>query len=195
LPTRRIVLAAPLLLAAAPEHVPEPRGIWRGPVHGPVPATLSGAVVLDTPALRRLIATHHPVLIDVARAQVRPPHMAPDMPWLPLPHRDIPGSVWLPGAGKGDPPAGLVEAYRARLAALTGGDRDRWVVVYCHPRCWESWNAAKRAVLFGHRHVAWYPGGIEAWQAARLPTQIARPESLGGGAAPANPGVTASDPP
>jgi rhodanese-related sulfurtransferase len=29
-----------------------------------------------------------------------------------------------------------------------------------------SWNATRRAALYGYRHVAWYPEGTDGWTAA-----------------------------
>ena len=46
-------------------------------------------------------------------------------------------------------------------------------MLYCHPQCWASWNAAKRAISYGYRKVYWYPDGIEGWEKAGLPTASA----------------------
>jgi len=35
--------------------------------------------------------------------------------------------------------------------------------------CWESYNAALRALRLGYREVYWYRGGVASWQAAGLP--------------------------
>jgi len=150
------------LIAATPGHVPEPQGFWQGPMRGYTPNTVQGATVIDTAALPKLIENQKPVLIDVALADRKPPSMAPDAPWLPL-HRSIPGAVWMPGAGdSGDPR--FADAFKARIAELTGGDPGRPVVAFCHPECWGSWNAAKRLVGLGYAHVYWYPDGVEGWQ-------------------------------
>ncbi|MGO9235317.1 MAG: rhodanese-like domain-containing protein [Methylocella sp.] len=65
---------------------------------------------------------------------------------------------------------------RERLKTLTGSDLGRPIVFYCHPMCWASWNAAKRAMSFGYRKVIWYPDGAEGWQAAGHPLVIAHEE-------------------
>jgi rhodanese-related sulfurtransferase len=45
------------------------------------------------------------------------------------------------------------------------------VVFYCvGSQSWHSVNAAMRAVRAGYTNVMWYRGGIQAWQAAGLPT-------------------------
>jgi PQQ-dependent catabolism-associated CXXCW motif protein len=165
------VLAACLLLGAAgPEAAPEPPGLWSGPMQGPVPATLAGAVVLSTAQAAAAYLTEHKALpIDVAAAPLRPPAMARDMPWLPSPRQDIPGSLWLPDAGAAVLRADRASAFLAAVARGTGGDPQRYLMVYCHPGCWGSWNAARRLVQAGFRHVAWFPGGLEGWSGADLP--------------------------
>ena len=171
-----LAAAASAPAAAAPEHVPEPHGYWLGPIHGPVPATIAGGTVLDTAGLAHLLAGGGVVLLDVAEASHRPAGLPAGTLWLPPPHRDIPGSVWIPDVGRGVISPHFAAWFRARLAALTGGDRDRRVVVYCHPNCWMSWNAARRAIKDGYRAVSWYPGGVEGWERAGHQTAAAKPE-------------------
>ena len=86
--------------------------------------------------------------------------------WLLPPHRDIPGSVWIPDVGKAALTAAEDAAFRAKLRALTGGDVNKPVIVYCHHACWLSWNAAKRTIADGYKQVFWYPDGVEGWMAA-----------------------------
>lgn len=133
--------------------------------------------MIDAQELEALLkADPAPVVIDSSNAPTRPPGMASDAPWLPLPHEAIPGSLWIPGIGH----AGIQEAtddyFRERLADSSGGDRDRPVVLYCHERCWLSWNAARRAIDYGYRNVYWFPDGIEGWRAAGRETQVVRAE-------------------
>jgi PQQ-dependent catabolism-associated CXXCW motif protein len=98
--------------------------------------------------------------------------------WLPPPHPLIPGSLWIAGLGAGTLDETTETLYRQRLAQATTNDLDRPVVLYCHERCWLSWNAAKRAIRYGYRNVYWFPDGIEGWRAAGLPTQNAPSERL-----------------
>jgi PQQ-dependent catabolism-associated CXXCW motif protein len=159
------------------DAVPEPAGYWSGPMNGPVPASLAGGKVIGARELATLLtADPAPVVIDSSNAQARPAGMASDAPWLPLPHEGIPGSLWIPGIGH----AGIREAtddyFRERLAGSSGGDRDHPIVLYCHERCWLSWNAARRAIGYGYRHVYWFTEGIEGWRAAGLDTGIIEPE-------------------
>ncbi len=155
--------------------VPEPAGYWTGPMGGPVPATIAGGRVIDTARLAGLIAKGNPVLVDVGPMPHKPDNFAADA-WAPPPHRTIPGSIWLPGAGAGDLPPQRDVWYRSWLQALTGGNPTRPLVVFCHPDCWGSWNAARRAIRYGYANVLWYEEGIEGWQDSGRETQEVQPE-------------------
>ncbi len=153
-----------LALLAGMAAVPEPPGFRLNEYNAPVPDSLRGATVLHGGALPAFIATAHPVLIDVLPAPRRPDGMAAGMPWLPLPHQNIPGSVWLPDVGRGEIDTTLAAFFAARLAALTARDFAKPLVFYCRASCWMSWNAAKRAFSLGYTRVIWYPDGVEGWQ-------------------------------
>jgi PQQ-dependent catabolism-associated CXXCW motif protein len=184
------VLCVSTVTAAAQPPVSEPDGYWTGPVNDPVPSTLKGAKVIHTAELAQLIRRQggSAVIVDVSNAPRRPENLPDTTQWLPVPHRALPGAVWIPGAGLGDIPASIDAFFRKRLAEVSGADLHRTLVVYCHERCWLSWNAARRAVQYGYRNVYWYPDGIEGWRAARQPTAIIEPETppeARGGAPPA----------
>jgi PQQ-dependent catabolism-associated CXXCW motif protein len=170
-------LAFIALTVAASVEVPEPQGYWMGQMHADVPATLSGARVLDTQALAKLLEQGKPVLIDAADMPRQPENLAPAAIWKPMPHQNIAGSVWLPGIGAGKIAPELDAFYQQRLMRLTANDRNRQIVLYCHPMCWASWNAAKRALSYGYRNVAWFPGGAEGWQEAGHSLVTAEPEA------------------
>jgi PQQ-dependent catabolism-associated CXXCW motif protein len=142
---------------------------------GSVPASIAGGEVIDSAGLIALIGEENPVLIDVGPQPHKPDDIAAEQ-WNPPPHRTIPGSVWLPGVGAGELAPKIDAWYRTRLDALTGGDDVKPLVIFCHPDCWGSWNAAKRAILYGYRAVHWYEEGIEGWQDAGQPTQAVQPE-------------------
>ncbi len=159
-------LAFTAFLIAAGPATEEPPGPWTGDPHAPLPASIAGGGVIHTDALRALIASGTPLLLDVAARAERPEGLAPGNAWLPPAHRDIAGSVWLPGFGRGVLAAGEADGFQARVAALANGDHDRTIVVYCHERCWLSWNAARRLIDAGWHHVLWYPEGVEGWEGA-----------------------------
>ena len=150
--------------AVAPGHVAEPPGLYQGAMHGYTPNTVSGGSVIDTGALAKLIDTQHPLLLDVAEKDRKPPLMSKDTPWLPT-HRSIPGAVFLEGGGKGSGEAAYADAFKTRVATLTRGDLAKPIVTFCHPDCWGSYNAAKRLVGLGYTRVFWYRDGTEGWQA------------------------------
>jgi sulfur-oxidizing protein SoxY len=155
----------------APESsVAEPKDFWLGAVNGPVPSTLSGGTVIRAKDLAALLKQRQAVVVDVSNSQQRPEKLAPQAVWMPPPHPVIPGSLWVAGAGAGAIDASVEKTYRQRLAEATSNDLDRPVVVYCHERCWLSWNAAKRAIRYGYRKVYWFADGIEGWRAAGFET-------------------------
>lgn len=158
---------------------PEPGGFWTGNVNDPVPATIKGGKVIHTQDLAALLKEKRDaVIVDVSNAPRRPENLPASTAWLPVPHPAIPGAIWIPGAGLGAPPAGMDEYFRNRLAAATGNDLQRPLVLYCHERCWLGWNGAKRALQYGYRNVYWFPDGIEGWRKAKLPTAVVQPEPV-----------------
>jgi PQQ-dependent catabolism-associated CXXCW motif protein len=160
--------------AAAPA-VPEPAGYRTDRYRAPVPATLAGATVVTTEALRGLIAAARPVLVDVLPKARKPKDRAADQLWVEPPRENIPGSVWLPNVGYGELSAEFARYFRDQLEQLTGGDKERPVVFYCDPNCWMSWNAAKRAMAeLGYRKVYWYPEGVQGWKKAGQQVAAAR---------------------
>jgi PQQ-dependent catabolism-associated CXXCW motif protein len=168
--------AAGLLLAS----VPEPSGYWTGDIGAPVPASLRGGKVIQALQVSKLLEAGDVVIVDVSNEPRRPDHLAPGAPWLPPVHRAIPGAMWLPGVGLGNPPEALIAFFQRKLAEATSQDFSRPIVVYCHQRCWLSWNAAKRAISFGYRNVSWLPEGIEGWKAEGLSTLDAAPQQPDG---------------
>jgi PQQ-dependent catabolism-associated CXXCW motif protein len=183
----------PLLLlvaafAAFSDDVQEPAGFWTGPINSPVPATIAGGKVVNAQELADLLKqTRSLVVIDVSNEPKRPAGMAPDAPWLPLPQEVIPGSAWLPGTGMGEIAAETDAFFREHLSRETGGGLDHPVVIYCHERCWLSWNAAKRAITYGYRRVHWFPEGIEGWRAAGYKTVVAKPRTAASERSPSEP--------
>ena len=154
----------------------EPPSYWLGVLHGEVPATLSGAQVIRTEALAELLRGGGIISIDAASVPLRPYNLPNDAIWKPVPHENIAGTIWIPGIGEGNIQRDMEAFFRERLKTLTGSDLGRPIVFYCHPMCWASWNAAKRAMSFGYRKVIWYPDGAEGWQAAGHPLVIAHEE-------------------
>jgi PQQ-dependent catabolism-associated CXXCW motif protein len=141
----------------------------------PEPTTLPGGQVLDTEAVRALWARHAAAFIDVLPAPPRPAGLPPGTLWQNRPRRDIPGSLWLANTGYPALAPGLATYFAAGLAGASHGARDAVLVFYCRAHCRQSWNAAERAIALGYTHVAWYPGGTDAWAAAGLPLEPRMP--------------------
>ena len=81
---------------------PEPQGYRMDDYRAPTPATVAGGTALDTAAARRLWDDGGAVWIDVLAAPQRPANLPASAVWLPVPRRDIPGSLWLPDVGRGE---------------------------------------------------------------------------------------------
>jgi rhodanese-related sulfurtransferase len=84
--------------------------------------------------------------------------------------RAIPGTVWVsPAAIRPNASAGAIETFRQQLEHLTGGDRQREIVVI-------PWNIetagqqplADLTASLGYNKVYSYPEGLEAWIARGL---------------------------
>ena len=165
-----------LLSATLPRAQPaEPESYRMDDYRSPTPETVIGGVVLNTDSAHKLWAKENAVWIDVLPAQRRPANLPPSALWMPLPHRDIPGSVWLPEIGRGALSPQLEAYFRDHLAAATKGRHDAPVVFYCLADCWMSRNAAKRAALWGYTRVYWYRDGTDGWEAAKFPMESAEP--------------------
>jgi PQQ-dependent catabolism-associated CXXCW motif protein len=174
-PLALVLIALVLIAFLAGGAVPVPEGYRLDDYHAPVPDRVPGGTVLDLPALQHLIAASHPLLIDVLPAPRKPQGMKPSMLWLPPPHLDLPGSIWIPDAGRGALAPSFEAWLRATLARLTKGDITAPMVFYCQAECWMSWNAAKRVASWGYRRVYWYPDGVDGWKKAGLPLAPATP--------------------
>src|SRR4029077_1653866 len=153
----------------------EPQGYRMDDYRTPTPETVAGGVVLDTDAAYELWKGGSAGWIDVLPAPRRPANLPISAIWMPVPHRDIPDSLWLPDIGRGALSPELETYFRGHLEAATRGQRDTAVVFYCLADCWMSWNAAKRAAAWGYTRVYWYPDGTDGWDAAKLPMQNAEP--------------------
>jgi len=164
---RALLLTTPLLVAAGGTLVEDERA--------PVPESVPGARTIDTVEAARLFEHGNAVWIDVLPAPRRPEGVPPGALWRPSPRMGIPGSLWLPEAGRGALAPETEAWFRATLARATGGDPDRPIVFYCLADCWMSWNAAKRAAAWGYRNVLWYRDGTDGWEEEALPTEELHP--------------------
>jgi PQQ-dependent catabolism-associated CXXCW motif protein len=125
------------------------------------PSSIPGGRRVVTAEVLKLLNTEA-ILIDVLRDNTGG-------------HRTIPGAIYIPGAGDAGNFRDHIQRRLAQvLAQLTSQDANRELVFFClGAQCWESYNAALRAIQLGYRNVLWYRGGLQSWGAAKLPLQAA----------------------
>ncbi|MGC2856924.1 PQQ-dependent catabolism-associated CXXCW motif protein [Novispirillum sp. DQ9] len=172
---RPLLLAALAVLLAAPaEAVEPPDGFRQPPYRGRTPDHAPGAVTVETEAVMRLRRAGA-VLIDVTPLTLGTYGALKDR-WIETaPHETLPDAHWLPNVGLAAPPPAVEAWFRATLEALTGGDRSRPLVFFCQADCWMSWNAARRAALWGYAAVHWYRDDLDAWRLSLEPMPPGRP--------------------
>ncbi|MBR0754788.1 PQQ-dependent catabolism-associated CXXCW motif protein [Bradyrhizobium jicamae] len=175
-----VVALVAAMPACAQDKPDEPADYRTENYRAPVPATLAGARVLTTEDAEAIWRAKSGVFIDVLPRAPKPANLPAGTVWRDKPRHNIPGSIWLPDTGYGKLAAGTEDYFRQGLAHATGGNTAALVVIYCQENCWMSWNAAKRALSYGYRNVAWYPDGTEGWEWANLPLADAQPQPHAG---------------
>lgn len=169
------ILALLLPAAALAQAVAEPEDYETEHYRGPVPASLAGATVVDTRAAFALWKTGRVVFVDVLPRAPKPDNLPEGTIWREQPRESIPGAIWLPNVGYGML-AEVTETYfRNGLNAATAGDMSQPLVFFCLSECWMSWNAAKRALEYGHERVFWFPEGTDGWSFEDYPTAKLEP--------------------
>lgn len=163
---------------AGPAEAPpaEPDGYRFEPYRAPTPATLKGARVISSQEAEILWRDKAAVFVDVLPRPPRPAGLPAGTVWRDPPHDTIAGAHWLPNVGFGALSTDTEGYFRAGLAALTEGNHNRLIVIFCLKDCWMSWNAAKRALALGYTHVLWYPEGTDGWAQAGHPLESRDPE-------------------
>jgi rhodanese-related sulfurtransferase len=131
-------------------------------MHGPTPASIPGGQVITTQGLLELAQSGRvpfAVFDTLGGAET------------------LPGAI--PAAWASQPGSFNDQLQRQLVQALqqrTAGKKEMPLVFYClSDQCWNSYNAALRAINAGYTNVLWYRGGITAWKAAGLPTQRGNP--------------------
>ncbi|MDX2258526.1 MAG: rhodanese-like domain-containing protein [Hyphomicrobiaceae bacterium] len=149
---------------AEPRHFDPATGYRISQYRAPTPAEVPGGTRIGIDELDALVAEGEAVLVDVMPAIGGGYDPASGVWRLARAHAHIAGSTWLPDVGKGMLDGNLERYFRDCLSALTGGQKERALVVYCQSDCWMGWNAAKRAASYGYRRIYWYPDGIDGWR-------------------------------
>src|SRR5262252_6340936 len=170
-----LVVALIALSAASVSAEPsEPDTYRTDDYRAPTPETLRGARVAST-AVAAALWRQGAAFVDVLPRAPRPANLPVGTLWRDRPHRNIPGSVWLPDTGYGALAPVTERYFEAGLRQATGGDLGRPLVIYCQRACWMSWNAARRAVAMGYTVAVWYRDGTDGWEEAKLPFAEASP--------------------
>ncbi len=171
------LLAAVLLLAGAAlaETAPEPAGYRMDEYRAPVPQTLAGATVLGAEDAHLLWSEGRAAFIDVLPQAPRPVNLPEGTIWRDKPRDSIPGATWLPNTGYGAIAEPTAAYFRDGIAAATGGDPAHPLVFFCLENCWMSWNAARRAIEWGHTAVHWLPEGTDGWARQGYPLERVAP--------------------
>ena len=154
---------------------PEPESYRLEDYRSPTPATLRGARVIETRQAAALWKTGSAVFVDVLPRPPKPANLPPGTIWRDPLHDSLPGAVWLPNTGYGALSPDTESYFRRGLNDATKGDLEKPIVVFCQRNCWMSWNAAKRALDYGYRHVSWFPDGTDGWSEAGLPLRPIEP--------------------
>ena len=141
------LFAVPVLARGAGEGdaPPEPQGYRLDDYRAPTPAALTGAVTVADEEAMALWKSGEAIFIDVMPRPVRPPNLPEGTIWRQPERRNIPGSAWLSNTGYGVLNAPATAYFADSLHRLTGGGKDRPLLIYCLKNCWMSWNAARRA--------------------------------------------------
>ena len=157
------------------DNVAEPDDYRMSDYRSPVPATLQGATVVDVLDAKTLHENGVTIFIDVLPAQRKPEGLQETDIWLPKPHKNIPGSAWLPDVGFGVISDAMEDYFKTNLQDLTNDNKSKNILIYCRADCWMSWNAAKRAINHGYTHMYWFPDGTDGWSEAGFDLKKSEP--------------------
>ena len=169
-----IAMPAPIS-GATTTPPPEPDDYRRDNYRSPVPLTLKGAKVLSDSEAMRIWSEKSAIFIDVYPHPPKPPDLPAGTLWRETTHQSIEGAVWLPNVGYGVLSAAHADYFQRNLESLTHGNKSQPLVFFCLRNCWQSWNAAKRALSYGYTHVDWYRDGTDGWQEAGGLVEDVRP--------------------
>lgn len=157
------LLCAPAIYADTYDVDPD-TGFRMDKYRAPVPESIEGGNTVDTAFVKQRHDKGGMVFIDV----LPPKGMGADPIegfWLITePRLSISGAVWLPEVGRGFLEPDHVDYFKRNLVRLTQNDKSTELLFFCTSDCWQSWNAAKRAISWGYENVFWYPNGTDGWE-------------------------------
>jgi PQQ-dependent catabolism-associated CXXCW motif protein len=172
---------APTRVAVATQPVPPPATPTSPGAHGWPPTGLAGELedfgVQPQAALQYSVASATPTSIPGGRVittealeHFNRSALLIDA-WNDQGHATLPGAIRMPAAGSpGNFYDQIQSGFQQALAMRTNNNPQQPLIFFCAgAKCWESYNAALRALRLGYREVYWYRGGVASWQAAGLP--------------------------
>lgn len=186
----RIALAAAIGMCAAwahagetlPDGVDPSTGFRMERYRAPVPDSLPGGTVVDTARVMEIVRDGSAALVDVYPPKGAGPDPV-DGEWrLSERHETIAGAIWLPEVGRGYLEPDHEAYFRRNLDSIRDAADDRPLLFFCTADCWQSWNAARRAMLWGYGPVLWYPEGTDGWAEAGGVLTAAKPVNFFGDA-------------
>ena len=143
----------------------------------PVPKTVTGAKVITNAQQLQQFLSDHPktVLLDVYPAPRKPNSYASSDIWIEPKRTTITHAIWLANVGLGGLTHSLEHHFRQQLDQLSNHNKQQIFVIFCEPKCWHSWNAAKRAASYGFSNIYWYQQGVTGWRNAKYQLVITKP--------------------
>ncbi|GAA0785384.1 rhodanese-like domain-containing protein [Marinobacterium sediminicola] len=137
----------------------------------PTPEFAEGGQRIDTISLQDMNQQQpKPALIDV-----QPVRWQDGIFLQSKPRFNLPGSIWMPNVGLGELEPEWADYFSKGLRQASSGKMDYPLVIYCTADCWMSWNAVKRASVWGYTQVYWYAEGTDGWKEADLALEKATP--------------------
>lgn len=147
-----------------PKGVDTTTGFRMNRYRAPVPETNPGTEVVDTARAFELFESGAVKFIDVYPPKGLGANPV-DGSWMTNEkHQSIEGATWLPEVGRGHIEQEHIDYFQRNLALITDDDKTTPLIFYCTADCWQSWNAARRARLWGYDTIFWYPAGTDGWR-------------------------------
>lgn len=165
--------------APLPPGVDPETGFRMNRYRAPVPDSNPGTEVVNTERAFNLHASGEVIFIDVF-----PPKGLGANPmdgtWMTNEsHETIENATWLPEVGRGYIEQEHIDYFQRNLLLLTQ-DKQTPLLFFCTADCWQSWNAARRALLWGYENIFWYPEGTDGWAEEGHPVVPAEPVNFFG---------------
>lgn len=127
-----------------------------------VPETVPGGTRVDRDRVDALIK-EGAILLDVMPSEGAGADPQSGQWRLSRPHQSISGATWLPDVGRGELKTGFADYLQSNVAALTAGNFNRALIVFCQSDCWMGWNAVQRIAKLGYTNIYWFPEGTDGW--------------------------------